>query len=174
MYQKCFLDYDHKFFIEQEYDKEPTSCIKHQVNELNDIHAKYGGFPKTYTLDNTKIHQLWYTSEQIDYKAIGKQLGIEVVTISSIKQPPGQVVPLHRDTFFQINKKFPDDKRLKVRANIYLQDWKMGQFIQYDDTIDVKWKAGDGHLWDSDVLHLSANAGFEDKYTLQVSGFYCN
>ena len=87
MYQKCFLDYDHNFFVEQQYDKEPTSCIKHQVNELNDIHQKYGGFPETYTFDNTKIHQLWYTREQIDFEAIGKQLGVEVVTISSIKQP---------------------------------------------------------------------------------------
>ena len=152
MYQKCFLDYDHNFFVEQEYKEEPTSCIKHQINELDDIHKKYGGFPETYTFANTKIHQLWYTNEQIDFEAIGKQLGVEVVTVSSIKQPP-------------------DDKRLKVRANIYLQDWKMGQFIQYDDTVDVKWKAGDGHIWDSNVLHVSANAGFDDKYTLQVSGF---
>ena len=33
------------------------------------------------------------------------------------------------------------------------------------------WKAGDGFVWDSKPLHLSANAGMKDKYTLQISGF---
>jgi hypothetical protein len=31
--------------------------------------------------------------------------------------------------------------------------------------------AGDGYIWDEDILHLGANAGMENKYTLQVSGF---
>jgi len=26
-------------------------------------------------------------------------------------------------------------------------------------------------MWDSEVLHIGANAGMENKYTLQVSGF---
>jgi hypothetical protein len=47
----------------------------------------------------------------------------------------------------------------------------MGQFLQYDNIVDTHWKAGDGHMWDENVLHLGANAGFERKYTLQVSGF---
>jgi hypothetical protein len=51
--------------------------------------------------------------------------------------------------------------------------------IQYQDINDNKvwktsdnWKAGEGYLWSSKVLHLSANAGMKDKYTLQISGFY--
>ncbi len=50
--------------------------------------------------------------------------------------------------------------------------------IQYQDihnnkkwTTSVDWKAGDGLLWDSSVLHLSCNAGQKDKFTMQVSGF---
>ena len=31
--------------------------------------------------------------------------------------------------------------------------------------------AGDGFLWNNEVLHLSANAGMNNKYTMQVSGF---
>ena len=170
MYKKCFLDFDYRFFIEQAYG-EPMSCIKHQVHELKDIHDEYGGFPDTYTMTNTFIHQYWFENDDVDFDYLGEQLGMEVVTVSAIKQPPGQVIPWHRDTFFQISKRHPDDTRLKVRANIYLEDWKMGQFLQHDDTVDTHWKAGEGHLWDSEVLHLGANAGFQDKYTLQVSGF---
>ena len=33
------------------------------------------------------------------------------------------------------------------------------------------WKAGEGFIWDSEHLHLSANAGLHPKFTLQVSGF---
>jgi hypothetical protein len=87
------------------------------------------------------------------------------------------VVPYHRDTFYQIGKRFPDRTDLKVRANIYLEDYHLGQFIQYVDSADhmhtsVGWSAGEGFLWDSSILHLSSNAGMQDKYTLQVSGFY--
>jgi len=96
---------------------------------------------------------------------------MEVVTVSSILQPPGGVIPLHRDMFYQINKKYPERKELKVRANIYLEDWKLGHFIQYDDVVSTHWKQGQGFLWDSSILHIGANAGMENKYTLQVSGF---
>ena len=62
-----------------------------------------------------------------------------------------------------------------VRANIYLKDWEFGHMIQYYDTkewhISTHWKQGEGFLWDSDILHLSCNAGLMDKYTLQISGF---
>jgi nitrogen regulatory protein PII len=86
-------------------------------------------------------------------------------------QPPGCVVPLHRDTFFQIKQRYPERTEPKVRANIYLEDWKLGHFIQHGDQVSTHWKAGDGFIWDSEVLHLSANAGMHDKYTMQVSGF---
>ena len=48
---------------------------------------------------------------------------------------------------------------------------------KYEDTnkewqTSTHWSAGDGFIWDSDHLHLSANAGLTPKYTLQVSGFW--
>jgi hypothetical protein len=175
MLKNIHLDYDFNIFLNADYTVHTGSCVKHQVHELTDIHDQYGGFPKSYCLENTMIHQLWWTADQIDYIEIGKQLGIEVVTVSSILQHPGCVVPLHRDTFYLINQKYPDRKQLKVRANIYLENYKIGHFIQYQTdsgfNTSIDWKQGDGFLWDSDVLHLSSNAGMEDKYTLQVSGF---
>ena len=158
MFKKCQLKYNFKEILESDYTQHEGSCIKHQVHELTDVHKKFGGFPKTYEYKNTIIH-------------IGRQLGMEVITVSSILQPPGCVIPLHRDTFFQINKRYPDRTEPKIRANVHLEDWKLGHFIQYDDTVYTHWSAGDTLLWDSEVLHLGANAGMENKYTLQVSGF---
>ena len=177
MLSKIHLDWDFSTFLKADYSTTVNSCIQHQVYELVDIHKTYSGFPKSYCFENTKIHQLWWDNTQIDFGALGKQLGIEVVTVSTILQPPGCVVPLHRDTFYQINKRYPDRKELKVRANIYLENYKLGQMIQYQTPngyeTSVGWQAGDGFVWDSEVLHLSGNSGMQDKYTLQVSGFLC-
>ena len=171
IFKNVELKYDFDVFLLADYSQHESSCIKHQVHELTDIHQEYGGFPETYCFKNTIIHQLWWTADQLDYADIGSQLGMEVITISSIKQPPGCVIPLHRDMFFQIGQRYPDRTETKVRANIYLEDWRLGHFIQYSDTVSTHWKQGQGFLWDSEVLHLGANAGMEPKYTLQVSGF---
>ena len=176
MIKNIVFNYDLSVFLEADYSQHYGSCISYQVREQEDIHSSVGGFPKSYHENNTRIQQLWFDNGDVDYAAIGNQLSMEVITISSILQPPGNVVTLHRDTFFQINKKFPNDTRKKVRANIYLEDWKPGHFINYQDQnkewqTSTHWKASEGFMWDSDHLHLSANAGLEPKYTLQVSGF---
>ena len=40
-----------------------------------------------------------------------------------------------------------------------------------DDEEFHHWKAGEGYIIAEDLRHLGTNAGMEDKYTLQVSGF---
>ena len=171
MFKKSHLDYNFEKILSADYTQHEGSCIKHQVHELTDIHEQFGGFPKTYNYQNTIIHQLWWNNTQLDFEDIGQQLGMEVITVSSILQPPGCTIPWHRDTFFKINQLFPDRTELKVRANVHLEDWKLGHFIQYDDTVYTHWSAGDTLIWDSEVLHLGANAGMQNKYTLQISGF---
>jgi len=171
MIKNIKLDHNFTKLIDADYTQHSGSCIKHQVYELKDIHKQYGEFPETYTINNTLIHQLWWDNTQLDYDEIGSQLGIEVVTVSTICQPPGNIVPIHRDTFYQINQRYPGRTDLKVRANIYLEDWKLGHFVQYNDEISTHWQAGEGLLWDSSILHLSANAGMHNKYTMQISGF---
>ena len=171
MLQAINLDYDFSKLLAADYTQHSGSCIKHQVHELTDIHNSYGGFPESYSQQNTLIHQLWWDDTQIDYHEIGRQMNMDVITVSTVCQPPGNIIPLHRDTFYQINKQYPDRTELKVRANIYLEDWKLGHFIQYNNEVSTHWRAGQGFLWDSSILHLSANAGMQNKYTMQVSGF---
>lgn len=175
--EKIKINLDTSVFLDSDYAKHFGSCISYQKKEQKDIHANVGkGFPSSYHEDNTRIQQLWYSQKDIDFMDLGKQLGMEVVTVSSILQPPGNVITLHRDTFYQIKKQYPTDTRTKVRANIYLEDWKVGHIIQHkDENGDWKnsthWSACEGLLWDDKVLHVSGNIGLEPKYTLQVSGF---
>ena len=67
-------------------------------------------------------------------------------------------------------KKYPDRPN-PVRALIFIEDWKLGQFLQCNDDIYTHWKCGDGLIVDREQYHLSANAGVEDKHTVQISGF---
>ena len=177
MILKTKIDYDLTAFLSADYEQHHGSCISYQVREQEDIHQIFGGFPKSYSEENTRIQQLWFDDGDIDYALLGAELGIEVITVSSILQPPGNVITMHRDTFFKINNQYPNDTRRKVRANIYLEDWAPGHFINYQDAdrqwqTSTHWRAGEGFIWDSEHLHLSANAGLTPKYTLQVSGFW--
>jgi len=174
--KKVKFDYNLGIFLEADYSQHWGSCISYQKIEQADLHEKYaGGFPGSYHEDNTRLRQLWFTEDDVDYEAIGNQFNMEVKTVSSILQPPGNVVTLHRDMFFRFKKEYPAETRPMVRANIYLKDWEIGHVIQYSDGTEwhsnTHWKAGDGFLWNSDVIHLSCNAGLTDKYTLQISGF---
>ena len=171
MFRKTKLDYDFSVFLNADYESHSGSCIKHQVYEQKDIHDRFGNFPNTYCLENTTIHQLWWDKEQVNYDELGKQLRMEVISVSTIRQDPGHCIPIHRDEFYQIKMKYPDRKETKVRANIFLEDWKMGHFLQHGSTVETYWSAGEGCMWDREVEHLSANAGLEPKYTLQISGF---
>jgi hypothetical protein len=177
MIKNTFLPMDLSVFLDADYTQHYGSCISYQQVEQTDVHNKYGNsFPKSYHIDNTRIQQLWFGPEDVDYEYLGKIFGMEVKTVSSILQPPGNVVTMHRDTFFKFKNEYPDDTRLKVRANMYLEDWQPGHLIHYQDEnfewqSSTHWKAGEGFLWDDQHLHLSANAGLVPKYTLQVSGF---
>lgn len=170
------LSYDFDYFLNADYSVHYGSCISYQKREQTDIHDSVGGFPKSYHEENTVIQQLWYDRTMVDFDDIGKQLGMEVVTISSILQPPGNVITLHRDTFFKIKQEYPNDDRILVRGNIYLKDWEVGHIIQYKDLDgewknSTHWKQGEGLLWDNGPEHIGANIGLTNKYTLQVSGF---
>ena len=84
MIKKIKIDYNLDVFINADYTVHSGSCISHQVHELTDIHERFGGFPETYDMGNTLIRQLWWTNEQVDYDDLGNQLGMEVITVSSI------------------------------------------------------------------------------------------
>jgi hypothetical protein len=171
-----FVDYDFSQVLAADHTRHADTCIYHQMRELHDVYKPYGGFPDTFTKENTTLHQLWWTPDQLDYQELGRQLNMQVVSVSSIRQDPGHTIPYHRDMFHKINEQFPDRSEKRVRANIFLQPGKLGHIMQF--TVDGEhrtmsnWTANTGYLFDSTVLHLSCNAGIEPKYTLQVSGLY--
>ena len=165
------IDMDTKVFFDVKWEDYRCSCIQHQKIEQKDLHPDER-MPDSLVLDNTAIHQKFFDRDEIDYVELGEQTNMDVVSVSVIKQEPGNIIPKHRDMFHKITTEFPDRKCMKVRANIFLEDWKSGHYLEFDEQPHTHWKANEGFILNSQVIHLSANAGLEDKYTLQISGFY--
>lgn len=164
------LDYDFDHLLEGLEDVERSSCVAHQKTEQTDLHPN--GFPESYVLDNTAIRQKFFSPEEIDFEELGRQTNMEVISVSIIKQEPGNVIPIHRDMFFKVKQKYPERTDMIVRANIFLGDWATGQYLEFDNEPCTHWEKNEGYIFNSEVLHLSSNAGNQDKYTMQISGFY--
>ena len=172
------LDHDFNYFLKEDYYKVGEhSCIIHQKTDNPKLYDEMGGMPKSYVLENTTIYQLWFEDIYLK-RELGKKLGVDVVSVSSIMQPCGPSIPMHVDHFHKIRISYPDDKRTRVRANIFLEDWEPGHILHYQVNNEwftsSPWNAGEGYMWDSEVMHLSGNSGMVPKYTLQVSGFLVN
>ena len=171
IFESVKIDIDTDVFFNVKWEDYRCSCIRHQRTEQKDLHPD-NKMPDSLVLDNTAIHQKFFDRDEIDYEELGKQTNMEVVSVSVIKQEPGNIIPKHRDMFYKITSEFPDRKEEKVRANIFLEDWKSGHYLEFDEDPCTHWKANEGYILNDQIIHLSANAGLEDKYTLQVSGFY--
>ena len=168
MVKPVFLDFDFSAILAGDYNSSVSSC--HTLA----IYKEQGSLPDSYCFENTKVHMIWWDNTQIDYDDIGRQLSMEVITISSIMQDPGCVIPYHADNF---SNPLWDQTRIDqlVRVVICLEDYKIGHIIQYIEDGKCRtrdnWVAGDGFMWDSQVPHLTVNAGMQPKYTLQITGF---
>lgn len=165
--------------VHLDYNLSIIAKADHRVNEASAIATKIyhadSKFPKTYVPENTRIHQLWWTREQLDFDLIGEELGMTVCTVSSIIIPPGSIIPLHQDTFHKLRTQFPDHPGHMIRAVIYASEYDMGQFTQYLDNgcihNSTNWKVGDGTIWDDQVPHVTVNGSMKDLCTVNFSGF---
>ena len=175
MIKQVKLNIDYQRFIDADYRSHEHGCLCQIKREQVDLYEPWQGLPDSYTEDNTRIYQIWWDRDQIDYDDLGQQLSMEVISVSTVLQRPGCVIPLHRDMFHKIKTQYPDRTERRVRANVHMTPYRMGQLIQWEEDgasfTYVGWEAGDGVLWDSSVPHLGANAGMDDKITMQISGF---
>jgi hypothetical protein len=83
-------------------------------------------------------------------------------------QQPGEVWNLHID---KLQKWDPDHPEQIMRIMIQLTDWQPGQFWQYGNYNYSQWRAGDVTTFDwANIPHATANAGFNPRVTLQLTG----
>ena len=169
------VNFNYNFLLEADYSKS-NSCLFHQKYEQKDAYSKHGELPDSYNEYNTSIHQVWWNKTDFDINDIEEQLKMEVISISTIKQDPGNIIPMHKDIFKKIKDQYDVTGKKIVRANIHLDEWNPGQVIQYQKNGEWKshthWKVNDGLMFDDSCLHIGMNGGLKPKYTMQISGFY--
>ena len=99
-------------------------------------------------------------------------LGWQDIGTSYYRMGPGTVMPEHRDLYKAYIQRFNlhDRPHTIRRALILLEDWKPGHYLDCMKTAFVHWQAGDVVEWTYDTPHTAANIGFENRYTLQITG----
>lgn len=81
-------------------------------------------------------------------------------------QYPGEMLNLHIDKQYEMN----DDPNVVSRFFIFLEDWKPGHFLQMGTSF-VQWKKGDVVWFDwRNMPHASANAGWDPRCLIQITG----
>lgn len=90
---------------------------------------------------------------------------------SVYRMSPGCVLPNHGDTYARFREIYNIDNINDIhRAVVYLEDWQSGHYGEIDGVPLIRWQAGDWVAWKGDTLHLAANNGMTDRYTLQITG----
>tara|TARA_Y100000114_G_scaffold157225_1_gene188169 strand:+ start:2826 stop:3326 length:501 start_codon:yes stop_codon:yes gene_type:complete len=86
------------------------------------------------------------------------------------RTPPGNVLPLHSDTY-EVYSKVYNVKDLDsiTRYIIFLEDSQPGHLMQIENEVWSTWSAGDYVSWQGTTKHAAYNIGSKQRYTLQIT-----
>jgi hypothetical protein len=101
--------------------------------------------------------------------AIRKVLPWKYFSWSIYRMNPGSCLPEHGDTYARFKKLHNYDGDIH-RAIFYMEDWQSGHISEIEKQPLINWHAGDYIIWKNDTLHLAANVGKTQRYTLQITG----
>jgi hypothetical protein len=119
-----------------------------------------------YGKDFQITHLNWQLPESL--KKVSKDFGLADCMERIHVQMPGEVWNLHID---KLNKWAPDKPDSVMRIFIQLTDWQPGQFWEYGNYHWNQWRAGYVTTFNwQDIPHSTANAGFQPRATLQLTG----
>lgn len=97
--------------------------------------------------------------------------GLDHVGVSYYRMDKGDNLPYHSDLYKKYISLFNLEavKQNIVRYILFPEDRKPGHIFEIDGTL-VDWRAGDWVAWRYDTPHMAANFGYDDRYTIQVTG----
>lgn len=91
---------------------------------------------------------------------------------SFLKLSPGNCIPWHFDTYrtYIIKNNISPNKNNEIQRSIVMMDnWKIGQVIQFGKKIVSHWMIGDTFTWDSKMWHGAANFGNKDLIIMMIT-----
>jgi hypothetical protein len=135
--------------------------------------AKYSAgqqssFHENYSYSTNDLPQAFAT-EVPYYKKFMEVLNIETAMVSWTCIEPGQAIPIHSDSFYKLRQLHNVPIEQCLRYLIFLQDWQLGHFVEFEETIITKWSAGDVWMFDHKSMHCAVNASNNNFITCQVS-----
>ena len=156
------------------WDIEEISNLKWEFVEgygVNEAFLKYSDINYKNTLHNYKYFypnpMPKFTDEILKLPMFDKW---DNILIGFTLLTPGQVLPLHYDTYTRTKNVFHlNESHSITRFVIFLEDSKDGHMFEIEDTIIKKWKRFDYVSWTDKTLHGAYNLGTENRYTLQVT-----
>ena len=135
-----------------------------------------------YVTENTSYRQAFFDSSDRENTPawilkiadhIGDKERLSNIVCTITRQNPGNSLPPHVDVYesYRNIKNIPDeDAENIIRYLVFLEDWKIGHFLQFGDSVCCYWKKGDCITWEYGLRHLSTNAGTEPKFAMQITG----
>jgi len=119
-----------------------------------------------YDRDTVITHMSWDVPEV--FQPIVDRFGLEDCMARLHVQKPGEMWNVHID---KLGKWAPDNPDSVMRLFIQLTDWSPGQFWEFGNYHWRRWRAGDVVTFDwQNMPHSTANAGYEPRVTLQLTG----
>ena len=96
---------------------------------------------------------------------------LENIRVAASLMRPGMILPLHSDRYeFYRQNHSVDQIDDCVRTIVFLEAWAPGHLLLIDNMQLSDWAAGDWICWQGDTVHMAANLGHQDRYTLQITG----
>jgi len=125
-------------------------------------------FHTNYSKANNDLPQA-FDSEIPNYEKFPTALGLDNVAVSWTCIEPGQAIPIHQDAFYKLRQKHSVDIEQCVRYLVFLQDWELGHFVEFENFELTKWHKGDVYKFDYQATHCAANASNSRFVTCQVN-----
>lgn len=82
---------------------------------------------------------------------------------------PGNTIPIHQDKFYKLRTKHEADINQCLRFLVFLEDWQLGHYVEFDTRLITKWNKGDVWIFNHESPHCAANASHNNFYTCQIN-----
>jgi hypothetical protein len=121
---------------------------------------------KTQTL---KFISQGFDKEIPNYENFIKELGVETALVSWTCIEPGQAIPVHTDAFYKLRQINNVNIDQCLRYLVFLQEWQLGHFVEFEDVNIGIWNKGDVWVFDHTSKHCAANASNVRFVTCQIN-----
>lgn len=163
-------------FITDEILQNTSYAETTQVGHANGLWEELNVEPPQYAEGSAVIYQSFGDQcPEWAHKIAGMFDWIDHKQVTINKIMPGRFIPPHKDKMYKMRDYLNDanvdttNKEL-TRVTIFLQDHKLGHWLNIDGQSYDKYNKGDYAFIFPEQVHVVGNLGNEPRYTMQITG----